>query len=227
MKIDIITAFPKSFSFLSESIPKRAQQKGLVEISFLNLMDFGTGKWNKIDDRPYGGGEGMLIGVDPVYKALKSIGAYPNTKNIKVVITGAGGEEWSQSKAESYSRDIEHLVIICGHYEGIDHRVKEEFVDEEISIGNYILSGGELASMVMVDSMVRLIPGVLGNDMSAIRETTFHKDYRSIEPPVYTRPGSFTTEEGKELKVPEILLSGDHVKVEEWRKDNAEKKDYS
>lgn len=227
MKITIISAFPNSFSFLKESIPMRAQKKNRVQINYLNLIDFGKGKWNKIDDRPYGGGEGMLLQVEPIYKALKSLGVYPERdKKTKVVMTSARGKEWTQDKAEKYASKIEHLIIICGHYEGIDYRVVEEFIDEEISIGKYILSGGELAAMAISDSIIRLLPEVLGNEVSKEKETTFKDDYKLAEHPQYTRPAIFKTKEGKELMVPDILLSGDHKELEAWKKKNTKRKAY-
>lgn len=227
MKITIITAFPGSFSFLKESIPMRAQKKNKVQIEYLNLIDFGKGKWNKIDDRPYGGGEGMLMQVEPIYKALKSIGVYPDRdKNTKVLITTARGQEWTQSIAEKYASKVNHMVIICGHYEGVDHRVVEEFVDAEISIGRYILSGGELGAMVIADSIIRLLPDVLGNEISPKNETKFESEFKLAEHPQYTRPAIFKTKEGKELSVPDILLSGDHKELEAWKKRNTKKKKY-
>jgi tRNA (guanine37-N1)-methyltransferase len=226
MKISIISAFPNAFSFLQESINKRAQEKGAVELNVVNLMNFGSGKWSKIDDRPFGGGAGMVIGVEPIYEAIKSLQLEPmredrNVEDTKIVMTSARGETWTQNSAENYTA-LAHLVIICGHYEGIDHRVVEHFVDSEISIGNYILSGGEPAAMVITDSIVRLLPGVLGNDESIKDETQFFQDHKLTEYPVYTRPEIFMAGDQK-LIVPEILLSGNHGEVEKWKEENRKK----
>lgn len=220
MKISIITAFPNSFSFLSESIPKRAVEKGLLEIEILDLRKYGIGKWKKIDDKPYAGGAGMLMQIEPIYNTLKSLGVYPKRDSkTKIILTSARGKEWNQNLATSYSSEIEHLVIICGHYEGIDHRVAENLIDEEISIGKYILSGGELAAQVISDSIIRLLPGVVGNTESIIEETQFSSEGKVIEHPQYTRPEVFKTDEGEEWSVPEILLSGNHGEVEKWKEE--------
>ncbi len=232
MKITIISAFPNAFSFLHESINKRAQEKGLLELNIINLLDFGVGKWKKIDDKPFGGGAGMVIGIEPVFNALKSLGIEPlkdkrsKIKDLrqKIVITSARGITWNQSQAEEYSSQIDELVIICGHYEGIDHRVVEHFVDKEISVGNYILSGGELPAMIITDSIVRLLPGVLGNEDSIADETAFFENHKLTEYPVYTRPESFEVE-GKELSVPEILLSGNHGEISKWKESQRKKID--
>ncbi len=227
MKITIISAFPNAFSFLNESINKRAQEKGIIELKILNLLDFGSGKWNKIDDKPFSGGAGMVIGIEPVYKALMSINFEPlkqkrSNENKKLLITSARGVTWKQDLAKEHSK-LDEIVILCGHYEGIDHRVVEHFVDSEISIGNYILSGGEPAAMIITDSIVRLLPGVLGNEESIEDETEFFDDHKLTEYPVYTRPEVFNAD-GVELKVPDVLLSGNHQEVAKWREENREQK---
>jgi tRNA (guanine37-N1)-methyltransferase len=222
MKISIITAFPKSFSFLTESIPKRAVEKGLAEINLIDLREFGIGKHKKIDDRPFGGEEGMVLMFEPIYRALKSIDVYPEkSEKTKVILMSARGEYWTQRHAEKYLLEIEHLILICGHYEGVDQRVIDELVNEEISIGRFILSGGELASMVIVDSILRLIPGVVGNEVSVERETEFYDDKRILEFPHYTRPEVITTDEGKILDTPKVLLSGNHKEIEGWKRENS------
>lgn len=226
MKISIISAFPNAFSFLNESINKRAVEKGALELNVVNLLDFGVGKWKKIDDKPFGGGAGMVIGIEPVYNSLKSIGIEPlkdkrsKIKDLrqKIVMTSAQGMTWNQSAAEKYSKEIDELVIICGHYEGIDNRVSDYIVDERISVGNYILSGGELPAMIITDSIVRLLPGVLGNEESIKDETQFFEDHKLAEYPVYTRPEVFSAD-GVDLSVPEILLSGNHGAVDKWREE--------
>ncbi|MCA9381334.1 tRNA (guanosine(37)-N1)-methyltransferase TrmD [Candidatus Dojkabacteria bacterium] len=219
MKITIISAFPNAFSFLSESINKRAQEKGLLDLKIINLLDFGLGEWKKIDDKPFGGGAGMVLQVEPIYRALKSINAIDND-DVEVILTSARGETWNQKMAENYSISEKEIVIICGHYEGVDQRVIDNFVDIEISIGNFILSGGEPAAMIMVDSITRLLDGVVGNEESIKDETEFLEDHKLIEYPHYTRPEVFITDEGKELKTPDVLLSGHHAEIEKWKNNN-------
>jgi tRNA (guanine37-N1)-methyltransferase len=210
MKIDILTLFPEMFKGpFEESIVKRAQEKELVEISIHNLRDWATDKHKTLDDRPYGGGGGMVLMVKPIYEALKDLKA----KNSKVVLLTPQGKVFNQKKAQQLSK-LKHLILIAGHYEGFDERIREHLIDEEISIGNYVLTGGELPAMVMVDTIIRLIPGVLGAEESLIDET--HSEPGHIKYPVYTRPESF-----KNWKVPEILLSGNHKEIEKWRKKKA------
>lgn len=222
MKFYIITAFPNSFSPLFESIVKRAQEKNLIELKIIDLKNFGLGKWKKIDDKPFGGGAGMLLQIEPIYNALKSIGYYPKKpQKSKVILVSARGTNWNQNLAKKFKTDLKEVVIICGHYEGVDQRVIDNMVDEEISIGNYILSGGELASMVIVDSITRLIDGTLGNSESAETETQFNEDGTKVsEYPQYTRPEVFLTDEGEEWKTPEVLLSGNHTEIEKWKEKN-------
>ncbi len=216
MQFDILTTFPSSFSYLNESILKRAQEKELVKIHIHDLRQWTTDKRKTTDDRPFGGGAGMLMKIEPIYKALKELGVYPNKNpNTKVILTSARGTLWNQSHAKECVQKFERLVIICGHYEGIDHRVVEHLIDEEISIGNYVLSGGEIPSMVLIDSITRLIPGVLGNEDSLAEES--HNSLNEIEYPQYTRPAGFITDEGESWNVPGILLSGDPKKVKEWQ----------
>jgi len=189
----------------SYSIVKRAQEKGLVEMKIHNLRDWSTDKYKSVDDHPYGGGAGMVMRIDIINSALKKL----RTDKSKVILMDAGGEKFTQKKAQALSLE-EHLIIICGHYEGVDHRVHEHLVDEIISVGDYVLSGGELPAMTIADSLTRLIPGALGNNLSVIEES--HTD-GGAEYPQYTRP-----EEFNDWKVPEILLSGDHKKIDAWRK---------
>lgn len=232
MKIQIITAFPKSFSFLTESIPKRAAEKGRVEINIIDLKKFGTGKWNQIDDKPFGGNPGMLLQIEPVYKALKSIDAYPKSNASpqgntlqKVILTSARGKTWNQEMALTYSQKVDNLIVICGHYEGVDHRIVEQLIDAEVSIGNFILSGGELAAQVISDSIIRLIPDSIGNSKSVEDETEFYGDYKLNEYPQYTRPEVFITDEAENWAVPKILLSGNHAEIEKWKNLNRKKID--
>jgi tRNA (guanine37-N1)-methyltransferase len=207
MQFDILTIFPKVFdSYFSESIIKRALDKKLISINISDVRDFGYGKWKQVDDTPYGGGPGMLMMVEPVYKTLKKI---KRKKNSKVVLFSPSGEKFDQKMAKDFS-SLDQVIMICGHYEGIDSRIKE-FVDMEVSIGDYVLTNGNIPAMVLVDAVTRIIPGVLGNENSFI-EDSFYSNF-SKEYPQYTKPRKF-----KNLEVPSVLLSGDHVKIEEWKK---------
>ncbi len=228
MKFHIITAFPEAFSYLNQSIPKRAVEKGIASIVLHDLRKYGQGKHKQIDDRPFGGGAGMVLQVEPLYKCLKDIGVLKTTlsqkegEKTRIILTSPRGKTWNQQTAESYKEKYDRLVIICGHYEGVDERVMN-LVHEEVSIGNFILSGGELASMIIADSIIRLLPGVVGNTESIVRETSFSDDTKKAEHPHYTRPGVFKTDEGDVWEVPKILLSGDHAKIEEWKHQNSNK----
>lgn len=221
MKIDILTIFPSSFSYLSESIIKRAQQKGLVEINIVDLRRYSQDKHKSVDDKPFGGGAGMIMQVEPIYLALKDISS-TNKAKPHIVLTSAGGALWDQNKATGFAQGVAHLVIICGHYEGVDYRVVEHLVDEEVSIGNFVLSGGELAAQVIVDSMVRLLPGSLGNSDSLSQES--HSGDIQKEYPQYTRPAKFVTQEGETWSVPEVLLNGNHKEIEDWREKGTVRK---
>ncbi len=224
MRFDILTLFPEAFSYLSESIIKREKESGAVEINIYNIRDWAVDKHKTADDRPFGGGPGMLMKFEPIYRTLKSIGVYPQRdESTKVIFTSPKGKKWVQATAKEYSESVERLVIICGHYEGVDQRVIDELVDEEISIGDFVLSGGELPAQMILDSIVRLLPGVLGNEQSPIKETEFVDGATIPEAPQYTRPEVYTTEEGKELRVPEILLSGNHAEIEKWKQIESEK----
>ena len=209
MKISIITLFPDMVSgFFKESIIKRAIEKKLVDIEVINLRDFAKDKYKTVDDRPYGGGTGMVLKVDVLKRAIDSISAKSESKKQKIIITSPRGRLFSQKKAIEYSK-LEDLIIIAGHYESYDERVIN-YIDEEISVGDFILTGGEIVAAAIVDSVVRLIPNVLKKS-EATQEESFSKDF-PLEYPQYTKPYEF---EGK--KVPEILLSGDHKKIKEWR----------
>ena len=208
MKIDILTIFPEMFTPLTESIVKRAQEKGLVEIKVHNLRDWSTDKHHSVDASPYGGGPGMVMRVDVIDRAVTDL--KKNSPKARVILLDTKGKIYNQQKAEEL-KDGEHLIFIAGHYEGIDQRVHEHIADEVISIGSYVLTGGELPVMVVVDSIVRLIPGVLGSEESLLEES--YQEEGKIEYPQYTRP-----EEYKGWQVPEVLLSGHHKKIGEWRK---------
>lgn len=208
MKIDIITIFPGMFDGpLGESIIERAQKKKLMDIGIHDLRDWTTDKRKTVDDKPYGGGTGMIIMAKPVIEAISSL----KKQNSKVIMMSPRGSVWTQSKAKEYSKE-DHLIIVCGHYEGIDERIRK-YIDEEISIGDYILTGGEIPSMVVVDSIGRLIPGVLEKE-DATQIESFSKDL--LEYPQYTRPKKLGN-----LEVPEVLLSGNHQKIEEWKEKEA------
>ena len=211
MKISIITLFPKMISgFFEESIVKRAMTKKLVEIEIINLRDFAIDDYGTVDDRPYGGGVGMILRVDVIHKAISKI----KNRKSKIVLTSPKGKVFDQKKAQEYSK-LDHLIIISGHYEDVDARV-QDFVDEEISMGDFILTGGEIPASAIVDSVVRLIPGVLKKEQATISESFNINGKKILEYPQYTRP-----EEFKGLKVPKVLMSGDHKKIEKWREEKA------
>lgn len=234
MKISIITLFPSMISgFLNESILKRAQEKKLIEIEVINLRDFAIDDYGTVDDRPYGGGAGMVLRVDVIHKAIEKIKSQmTNNKSTnlpagkagqiqisnfktKIVLTSARGKTYKQSMAQEYSK-LDHLIIIAGHYEGVDERVLE-YVDEEVSVGDYILTGGELPACIITDSVTRLIPGVLKKEEATQLESFSKMDGKMLlEYPQYTRPEIFEGE-----RVPEILLSGNHKNVSDWRKAQA------
>lgn len=213
MRIDIITIFPKMFApVLNESIVKRAQKKGLVKIEVHNLRDYSQDKHRKVDDRPYGGGPGMLMRVEPIFRAVEKIRAKNKElrTKAKIILLCPKGKMLNQALARKMSKN-KHLILICGHYEGVDERVRKYLVDEEVSIGDYILTGGELAAMVLTDSLVRLLPGVLGEEKSNILESF---EAGLLEHPQYTRPAIF-----RKYKVPKILLTGNHKEIQTWRKE--------
>ena len=207
MKFDILTLFPEMFENLKQSIIGRAIEKNIININLINIRDFSKDKHKKVDDTPYGGGAGMVMKPDVVYSAYNSI----KDKNAKVIYMSPQGKTLNQEKVEELSKE-EHLVILCGHYEGIDQRVLDKIVDEEISIGDYVLTGGELPAMVLIDSVSRYVEGVLKED--SIKEESFSNGL--LEYPQYTRPEVFEGE-----KVPEILLSGHHENISKWRKEKS------
>lgn len=207
MKFDVLTLFPEMFECLNNSIIGRAIEKELIDINLINIRDFSNNKHKKVDDTPYGGGSGMIMMPDVVYRAFKSV----KTQNSKVIYMTPQGKKLNQKKVEELAKQ-EHLIILCGHYEGIDQRVLDKIVDEEISIGDYILTGGELPAMVLMDSVSRYIKGVLNEN--SIKEESFTNGL--LEYPQYTRPEIFEGE-----KVPDILLSGHHENIEKWRKEKS------
>jgi len=209
MRIDIISIFPEMFSaVLDESIIKRAQRKGKVKIFTHDLRDYTLDKHHKVDDRPFGGGSGMVLQVEPIFRAVQAIRKKSKGK-ARVILLCPQGKSFNQAYAKKLS-GYRNLIFICGHYEGVDERVRQYLVDEEISIGDYVLTGGELAAMVLVDSLVRLIPGVLG-DKNSLNFESFEGNL--LEYPQYSRPAKF-----KNWSVPEVLVSGAHDKIYAWRK---------
>jgi tRNA (guanine37-N1)-methyltransferase len=211
MRIDIITIFPEMFEGpFSESIIKRAQQKELVEIYLHQLRDYTTDKHNKVDDYPFSGGAGMVMMIEPVANCIDKLTA--ERKYDEVIYMSPDGELLDQKMANKLSL-AGNVILLCGHYKGIDERIREHFITKEISIGNYVLSGGELAAAVVVDSLVRLIPGVLGDETSALSDS-FQDGL--VSPPVYTRPREF-----RGWEVPEILLSGNEKLIAEWKNKQA------
>jgi tRNA (guanine37-N1)-methyltransferase len=214
MRFDIITIFPEIFHGALESgILRRAGQAGLVDIRIVNLRDFATDKHKSVDDRPYGGGEGMVFMPAPLFTAVEHCRGPVSTPESRVVLMTPQGRTWSQALAESFSR-LTHVVIVCGRYEGVDQRVIDSLVDEEVSIGDYVLTGGEIPALVVLDSVVRLLPGALGNSDSAVNESFTSG---SLDYPQYTRPAEF-----RGMTVPGVLLSGDHARIREWRRQQAE-----
>ena len=210
MTFYVLTLFPQTFSSpFTQSIIKRAQENKIVEIKLINIRDFAQGKHKTVDDRPYGGGKGMILKVDVVAHALESIKPKPYS-----ILLSASGSKYNQKKARSYSKK-QNLAIICGHYEGVDARV-EQFVDEVISIGDYILTGGEIASMAIIDSTARLLPKVINPD--SLKTESFTRD-STLEYPQYTRPQNF-----RNLKVPKILLRGNHQQIKLWREKETKKR---
>jgi len=205
VKIVILTLFPEMIQpIVNSSILKRAQENLLVDFEIINFRDFSTNKHKTVDDTPYGGGSGMVLSVEPIYFALESI----KNKSHKILLSPQG-QTFNQNKAkELLNKD--QLVFICGHYEGFDERVSE-FVDEELSLGDFVMTGGEIAAMAMIDTIVRMIPGVLGSAES-FEKDSFYEGF--LDYPQYTKPREF-----KGLKVPEVLLNGDHAKIEKWRKE--------
>ena len=214
MQIDIITLFPQMFQgIFQESILKRAQQKNIVKINIHNLRDFAIGKHSTVDDYSYGGGAGMVLKSEPIFRAVEKIVGNRKAKyGVHIILLTPQGQTFNQDKAKELSRE-KHLLFICGHYEGVDERVVENLVTDEVSIGDYVLTGGELPAMVIIDSLVRLLPGVL-NKRESFENDSFYQGL--LDYPHYTRPRRFR---GK--SVPAILLSGNHNQIKKWRRQKA------
>lgn len=215
-KIQVITLFPEMFEgVFNTSMLWKAQKEGAVEFSCINLRDFGIGPRKQVDDTPYGGGDGMLLRPEPLFAAVEA--AKKNDPVAKVVLMTPRGQRWKQALAQDWARQEEGLIFICGRYEGYDERIIT-LVDEQVSVGDYVLTGGELPAMTIIDSITRLLPGVLGGETSA--EIESFSDGETLEFPQYTRPEEFNG-----MKVPEVLLSGNHGVIAKWRAENSLKSD--
>lgn len=234
MKFDLLSIFPESFeSYFNASILKRARENGKIRVKTWNIRDFARDKHKTTDDTPYGGGAGMVMKPEPIFECVEAAlaeGSVPRER-IRVILFSAKGTLFTQADARRFSAEYDRLILICGRYEGVDERVAEHLVDEELSVGEYVLTGGELAAMIVTDAVARLIPGVLGNAASLQDESfsTTHsrsapscgeiKDFEEMrEYPQYTKP-----EEYRGYRVPEVLLSGHHAEIAKWRKENAKK----
>jgi tRNA (guanine37-N1)-methyltransferase len=211
MKIHVLSLFPDMFEgVFGSSILKKAQEKGAVELSVTDFRQFAVGKHNQVDDYPYGGGAGMVLKPEPFFNAVESL--TEGRKRPRVILMDPQGERFSQAKAEELAEE-EELILLCGHYEGYDERIRQHLVTDEISIGDFILTGGELAAMTIVDSVVRLLPGVLGNEDSPVKDSF---STGLLEHPHYTRPADF-----RGMKVPDVLLSGNHAMIDRWREEQS------
>ena len=229
MKFNIITIFPKAFdSYFNEGILARARKEKLIEINIHNLRDYTDDKRKTVDDTPYGGGVGMILKIEPIYKALVKIVGKNRIKyfknriksdsKTKIILLSAKGKKFDQAMARKFSK-LDRLVLICGRYEGVDERIAKNLADEEISVGDYILTGGEVPAMVIVDSVSRLIKNVVGNKESIKDESFSEKGY--LEYPHYTRPENFSPDKKTNWKIPAVLSSGNHKKIQEWKEKNA------
>ncbi len=211
MRIDILTLFPNMMDmFFKESIVSRAQKKGLVEVCFHDLHDYSLTRYGSVDDYPYGGSAGMVMAVEPLANCIEELQSQRHYD--EVIYTAPDGEMFSQPMANELSLK-ENLIVLCGHYKGVDERLREHFITKEISIGDYVLTGGELAAAVICDAVIRILPGVIGDEQSAL-EDSFQDGL--VAPPEYTRPAEF-----RGWKVPDVLLSGDHSKIAQWRYEQA------
>ena len=225
MKIDILTLFPEICRApLNESMMKRAQENGIVNLRIHNLRDWTTDKHHVVDDAPFGGGQGMVMKPEPIFKAVEELQKTSNAQRptpnaqlqkSKVILMSPAGRRFNQQLAAELSGEP-HLIVVCGHYEGIDHRVTEHLIDMEISIGDYVLTNGAIAATVLVDAVIRLLPGVLGHEQSAVDDSF---STGTLEAPQYTRPAEF-----RGWKVPDVLLSGNHAEIAAWRKEQAAKR---
>jgi len=213
MRIDILTLFPAMFEGpFSESILKRSIEQGILDIHLTNFRNFAYDKHRQVDDSPFGGGSGMVLKPEPLFRAVQHVKTQSAAKKKRVVLLSPNGVTFTQNKAKELA-EYEQLILICGHYEGFDARIEKNLADEAVSIGDYVLTGGELPAMVMVDTIARMLPGVLGSAESAVTDSFYES---ILEFPQYTRPRSFLG-----MDVPEVLFSGDHAKIASWRKQQA------
>lgn len=220
MKVSILTLFPEMFQgVFSSSILKHAQEKGVIQFNVINFRDYSTDRHQRVDDYPYGGGGGMVLTPQPIFDAVEALKVKhsSNEKAPRVILLCPQGEQYTQEKAEELSKE-DHLMLICGHYEGYDERIREHIITDEISIGDYVLTGGEIGAMVISDSITRLQPGALGNEQSAVTDS---HSTGLLEYPHYTRPAEF-----RNMKVPDILLSGHHERINTWRRQQSLKRTF-
>ena len=211
MRIDVITVLPEMLEgFVNNSIVKRAQNKNVVEIHLHSLRDFGKGAYKQVDDYAFGGGAGMVLMIEPIYEMITKLQS--ERKYDEVIYMSPDGETFKQAEANKLSA-LENIIILCGHYKGVDHRIREHLITKEISVGDYVLSGGELAAAIVIDAITRIIPGAIGDETSALTDS-FQDNL--LSPPVYTRPTEFNG-----WRVPDILLSGNHKKIDEWKEEQA------
>ena len=214
MKIDVLTLFPAMFAGpLDESIIKRARTAGLLELKIHNLRDWAHDRHKTVDDRPFGGGPGMLLKPEPLFEAIEEL----RRKNTRVILLSPAGRKFDQAIARELAREKD-LLLVTGHYEGFDERVREKLADDELSIGDYVLTNGALPAMVVIDAVTRLLPGVLGDDESS-QDESFGPGRPGLEYPQYTRPAEF-----REMRVPDILVSGNHAEIEKWRREQAKRR---
>jgi tRNA (guanine37-N1)-methyltransferase len=227
MRFDIITLFPEIFEFyFNHSILKKAREKGIIKIKVHNLRDFTTDKHKTVDDKPFGGGRGMIVKLEPVFKVVSSLTKFKiqnskfkiTNKNSKIILFTPRGKKFNQKMATEFAK-LDRLVLICGRYEGVDERVAKYIADECLSIGDYVLMGGELPALVFIEAVARLVPGVIGKSELLKERITKEKGFR--EYPQYTRPEIFEPKKGVKWRVPKVLLSGNHKKIEEWRKKHS------
>jgi tRNA (guanine37-N1)-methyltransferase len=227
MRFDIITLFPEIFEFyFNHSILKKAREKGIIKIKVHNLRDFTTDKHKTVDDKPFGGGRGMIVKLEPVFKVVSSLTKFKiqnskfkiTNKNSKIILFTPRGKKFNQKMATEFAK-LDRLVLICGRYEGVDERVGKYIADECLSIGDYVLMGGELPALVFIEAVARLVPGVIGKSELLKERITKEKGFR--EYPQYTRPEIFEPKKGVKWRVPKVLLSGNHKKIEEWRKKHS------
>jgi tRNA (guanine37-N1)-methyltransferase len=217
MKIDVLSLFPDMFSgVFGQSILKKAQEKSAVQFHVLDFREFATNKHRNVDDYPYGGGAGMVLTPQPLFDAVETL-TKETSEEPRVILLCPQGERFSQKKAEELAKE-KHLIFLCGHYEGYDERIRKHLVTDEISIGDYVLTGGELGAMVVIDAVTRLLPGVLGKEESHLQDSF---STGLLEHPQYTRPADF-----RGMKVPDVLMSGNHKNIEEWRKKESLKRTY-